>query len=256
METLRRYITLPSKTRLPSASSASLTPRAGVVARNFTASSPLNNGNLADICNGNVVSSPYPPIDSSNFRPAPEFVSSRWKDANLVDKVAIRDGTTGETRTFSQYDNNMNSIASALKSEYNLKPEETVALYSLNNVDYLPICLAAGLCGSKITPINPLATAGELARILGASKSKILFSHAKLLPVALEAAKSSPSVEHIVVIPDVESDADLPEGAEKFEQLLKYDNAKAEQYPIGDLKTHPWLLPTLPEPQDCQRVSC
>ena len=171
MWSLRRCLAI-SRRRLP----------APAIARNFTASSTLNNGNLADVCNLNVMSSPFPPVmDSSKFMPAPEFISSGWKDAALVDKIAIRDGSTGETRTFSQYDDYMNRIASCLRSEYSLKPNETAALYSPNNVDYLPICLAVGLCGAKVTPINPLATVPELTKILVPSNSKVLITHAKLL---------------------------------------------------------------------------
>ena len=240
MFTLRRCLTI-SKTQLPPTGRVA---RAGVVARNFTASPLLSNGNLADVCNLNVVSSPFPPVmDSSHYTPVPEFVSSNWKDPALINKVAIRDGSTGETRTFSEYHNHMNSIASALKLEYLLKPDETVALFSPNNVDYLPICLAVGLCGSKVAPINPLSTASELSKILVPSKSKILFTHAKLLPVALEAAHSAPCVEHVVVIPDVQSDTHLPEGAELLKSLSAYENVEDNHYHISDLNNHPWLMP-------------
>mmetsp|Transcript_24218 Transcript_24218/g.41451 ORF Transcript_24218/g.41451 Transcript_24218/m.41451 type:complete len:594 (+) Transcript_24218:388-2169(+) len=221
--------------------------RAGASAidtRKFTTSPSLHNGNLADVCDVHVVSSPLPPIlDSSHYTPVQEFVSASWKDDALVNKVAIRDGSTGETRTFSDYENHMNSIASALKSEYNLQPDETVALYSPNNVDYLPICLAVGLCGAKVTPINPLSTAGELSKVLVPSKSKILFTHAKLLPVALEAAHAAPCVEHVVVIPDVTADTDLPAGAEHFNNLLAYEKSDNIDSTITDLEKHPWLLP-------------
>lgn len=238
MFTTNRCLRIYSK-RLP-------TFRSGgpVATRLFNASAPLSNGNLADVCNEHVISSSYTPIpDSSTYAPVPEFISTAWKDAALVDKIAIRDGSTGETRTFSDYHNHMHSIASALRNEYQLKPGECFAVFSTNNVDYLPLCLAAGLCGAKVTPINPLSTARELSRVLVPSNSKVLFVHANLLSVALEAVKSAPCVEHIVVIPDVRSDPDLPEGAELLEKLTKYDRVVEKQDPITDLKSHPWLLP-------------
>lgn len=53
-------------------------------------------------------SSPYPPImDSSHYKPVPEFVSVDWTGPTLAKKVAIRDGNTGETRTFSDYNTYM-----------------------------------------------------------------------------------------------------------------------------------------------------
>ena len=61
-------------------------------------------GTLADVCNINIVSSPFPPIlDSDHYKPIPEFVSADWKNDKLAEKVAIRDGNTGEVRTFSDY---------------------------------------------------------------------------------------------------------------------------------------------------------
>lgn len=215
------------------------------VVRNFTASSSLTSGALADVCNIHVVSSPYAPIvDPSTLSPVHEFVSSEWTNPDIADKVAIRDGSTGEIRTFSDYHIRMNRIASALKTEYQLKPNEAVSIFSPNNVDYLPISLAVGLCGAKVVPINPLYTATELSKLLVPSHAKILFAHAKLLPVALEAVLNAPCVEHIIVIPDVQSDAKIPHGSEHLERLTAYEASdKNAQYDAIDVKSHPFLLP-------------
>ncbi len=157
-------------------------------------------GNLADVCELNIVKSPFPPIEQSSHSAVPEFVSSSWNGPTLAQKIAIRDGSTGETRTFSQYHTSMTNVASALHYEYLLQPDDSVALFSPNNVDYLPICLAVGMCGSKVAPINPLSTADELSKILERSFSKILFTHAKLLHVALEAVSKCDGVVEDVVV--------------------------------------------------------
>eukprot|EP00956_Cyclotella_meneghiniana_P013774 scaffold20186_cov71-Cyclotella_meneghiniana.AAC.2 len=142
------------------------------------------------------------------------------------------------------------NIASALRFEYLLKPIDTVALFSPNNIDYLPICLAVAMCGSKLTPLNPLYTVQEMTTVLDRSSSKILFTHAKLLPVALEASAKSKSVEHIVVIPDPEKDCDLPSGAVDLAMLSGYKhspNLEASvdevHHHVKDVNNHPWLLP-------------
>ena len=202
-------------------------------------------GNLGDICDSNVVKSPYPPIDQSITAAVPEFLSAAWTNPTLKAKVAIRDGTTGETRTFSDYQTSMTNVASALHYEYSLKPDETVAVFSPNNVDYLPICLAVGICGSKVTPINPLSTADELAKILDRSFTKVVFAHAKLLPVALEAASKCTGVDHVIVLPDAESDQ-IVEGTVKFESLSTYVHASPLTKSVGDARdliNQPWLLP-------------
>eukprot|EP00986_Skeletonema_menzelii_P019105 scaffold27064_cov167-Skeletonema_menzelii.AAC.7 len=208
-------------------------------------------GNLADVCELNIVKSPFPPIEPLSLHSAvPEFVSSDWRSPTLANKVAVRDGSTGELRTFSDYHTSMTNVASALHYEYLLKPEETVALFSPNNIDYLPICLAVGMCGSKVAPINPLSTADELSKILERSSSKILFAHAKLLPAALEAACKCDGVEHVVVIPDVQSDPDIAHGTVNFESLSKYihssplaESVEAVHRHVKDVHNHPWLLP-------------
>jgi 4-coumarate--CoA ligase len=217
------------------------------------ASSVEKAGNLADVCELNIVQSPFPPIDPSLLHSAaavPEFVSSDWKSPTLANKVAVRDGSTGESRTFSDYHTSMTNVASALHYEYMLKPEESVALFSPNNIDYLPICLAVGMCGSKVAPINPLSTADELSKILERSSSKILFTHAKLLTTALDAASKCDCVEHVVVIPDVQSDPEIAHGTVNFESLSKYihsspltESVEAVHQHVKDVHNHPWLLP-------------
>lgn len=225
-------------------------PRAYLLTKRTFASSLEKAGNIADVCELNIVKSPFPPIDESMNSAVPEFVSSHWNSPSLAQKIAIRDGSTGELRTFSQYHTSMTNVASALHYEYLLKPEESVALFSPNNVDYLPICLAVGMCGSKVAPINPLSTADELSRILERSFSKILFAHAKLLPVALEAASRCDGVEHVVVLPDVQSDPIIAHGTVNFESLSTYvhaspltESVQAVHNHVRDANSHPWLLP-------------
>lgn len=101
-----------------------------------------------------------------------------------------------------------------------------------------------------MTPLNPLYMDQEVTTILDRSSSKILFTHAKLLPVALAAVSKSKTVEHIVVIPDAEMDSELPFGAVAFENLSGYKHApnltesvdEVHEH-VKDVNNHPWLLP-------------
>ena len=45
--------------------------------------------------------------------------------------------------------------ANALKTEFELGVGDTAAIYSLNNVDYLPISLAVGQLGAMISRESP-----------------------------------------------------------------------------------------------------
>ena len=106
------------------------------------------------------------------------------------------------------------------------------------------------MCGSKLTPLNPLYTDQEVTTILDRSSSKIIFVHAKLLPVALEAVSKSKTVQHVIVIPDAEKDTDLHSGAIDFKSLAGYQHAQRLEISVDevhdhvkDVDNHPWLLP-------------
>ena len=61
-----------------------------ILARYFRTSTAVTSGAIADVCNLNIQTSPFPPIiDSSEFTPVPEFVSAEWKNPKFADKVTI-----------------------------------------------------------------------------------------------------------------------------------------------------------------------
>ena len=157
--------------------------------------------------------------------------------------MAILDGSTGQTRTFREYFNDMTAIAANLKYEMDITEESTIALFSPNHVDYLPICLAAALCGCKLTPTNPQYKASELATILEKSRSDMLISHWSTMDVAMEAVKKG-NVKHIVVIPNDSSDP-VPHGTISLTSLKKHKKKfhKTTQNVHQDAANYPYLLP-------------
>ena len=104
-----------------------------------------------------IYHSPFPSIPSRHGIPLTEFVTADWVKPNghLRNKVAIVDAMTGQARTFREYYNDMGGLAANLRYELGVRDNTTVALFSPNHVDYMPICLATALCGAKLTPINP-----------------------------------------------------------------------------------------------------
>ena len=84
-----------------------------------------------------------------------------------------------------------------------------------------------------------------MLRILLSSNSKVLFVHAKLLPVALEAVKEAPCVDHVIVIPDAAADSKV-EGVVQLEDLLAFDSSDRRDVGsdhVENVNKHPWLLP-------------
>jgi 4-coumarate--CoA ligase len=162
----------------------------------------------------------------------------------LRDQVAIVDGSTGLERTFGDYYESTRRIAGALKDDLGINEASTVALFSPNHVDYLPISLAVSLTGAKLAPINPLYTSAEVAAILDASRSSVCITHASRLDTALEAVKSSKTVKHVVIITDNEDDP-VPEGTISLALLKNFGSPMDESIRLVHESddSHPYLLP-------------
>lgn len=191
--------------------------------------------------------SPYPSIPEGPYPPIAEFVMEQWEPMGGYlerDRIACIDGSTGLTRTFDEYYHSTRHIAGALKHDFGITEESCVALYCPNHVDYLPVSLAVSLCGAKLTPINPMYKPDEVSLILDRSHTSVLITHKVGLETALEAAKNSKTVKHVVVITD-DDDEPIPEGTVNL-SLLKscgtpVDGTSHEVHESVDW--HPYLLP-------------
>lgn len=202
---------------------------------------------FSDRCNLNILSSPYPPIPEGPYPPIAEFVMEKWPQVGGIierDRVACIDGSTGLSRTFDDYYEATQHIAGSLKEDFDISEESCVALYCPNHVDYLPISLAVSLCGAKLTPINPMYKTDEMVVILDRSHTSVLITHKVGLETALEAAKKSKTVKHVVVVTDDEDEA-VPEGTVNL-SLLKRCGAPVNQtaHKVHEsVDWHPYLLP-------------
>ncbi|CAB9510951.1 7a-methyl-1,5-dioxo-octahydro-1H-inden-4-yl (Partial), partial [Seminavis robusta] len=214
-------------------------------------SSAENTNAFADHCDLNLAYSPYPPVPEGPYEPLAEFVMQDWKGHNpnggfLGEQIAIRDTATSTTRSFDDYYNIATQVGAVLLDDYAIEEDQCVALYCPNHCDYLPISLAVALCGSKLTPINPLYTRSELSTVLQKSRSKVLFVHVSKLDVALESVQQDcPGIENIVVITD-EAGEGIPEGTVNLKDLLDNPDkrlTKTRRVMHKHTKTHPYLLP-------------
>lgn len=225
---------------------SSTTPLHRLILRNLSSAILPNPGTVvADRCNLNIIASPFPDIEEGPYPPLKEFLASNWGD-RLVDKVAVTDGSTGMQRTFGEYDELAQNIAAALLHDFSIREDSTIALFSPNHVDYLPISLAVSVTGAKLTPINPLYTRNELSAVLQRSRSCLLIVHESRLDVAMESVIECPLIKNIVVITDYNHNS-IPQGTHSLESL----KAKHQKGGIAGTKhdihrkteTHPFLLP-------------
>eukprot|EP01083_Nonionella_stella_P235212 827309_1 len=157
------------------------------------------------------------------------------------------DALTGQSRTFRDYYNNMGSIASHL-NDIGINERSTVALFSPNHVDCVPICLAVALLGAKLTPISAMYTTNELQTVLNRSDANTLIAHSSNIDIALEAIKGNSgevsSVEHVICIPE-EDGAPVPKNTISLSDL-HYHSAPiftTHQSVHNNTKSHPYLVP-------------
>jgi len=212
----------------------------------YFASSSLSLSASRDESTGNsshVVRSPYRDIPSGPYPPMPEFVSQNWRSPHFREKAAVIDGTTGQTRTFSDYDTSMRSIGAYLRHEMSLGQNDTVVLFSPNHVDYLPIVLGIGMTGANVTPVNPLYKELELAAILGQSQPAVLIAHESNLDVAFAAARTSSFLGPIVCISQADN-GDTLQGTVNFNDL-KWNDKEPLRETLGNIhcETHPFIIP-------------
>ena len=141
----------------------------------------------------------------------------------------------------------MSTIAAYFHHEFNLSTQSTISLFSPNHVDYVPICLAVGIIGAKVVPINPLYTVHELVTILNSSKSNLLVVHENMIEVGLEAVKQCDSVKHVVMIPIDEDNGkeNVPEGVISLESLKEHGKPifKTVDTVCDNIESHPVVLP-------------
>ena len=239
------------------------------ILRSISSTSVIRNGGeLAERCNQHVISSPFPSFPEKSWDvPTCDFIMSNWKkhggvtnenattttpiptesgiDGNILlsDELAIFDGSTGMKRTFTDHYNSTRGIAGSLKYDMGVDENSCVCLFAPNHVDYMPVTLAVGLCGAKITPVNPLYKANELLNVLDGSRSTVLIAHKDNLDIAVKAAADSKYVKHVLVM--TENGEAAQDGLDNLESIKTHNQGfdKTSDCFQCQTNTHPYLLP-------------
>jgi acyl-CoA synthetase (AMP-forming)/AMP-acid ligase II len=132
------------------------------------------------------------------------------------DKPALIDGPSGRTITYAQLPALVARAAAGLAAR-GLKKGDCFAILSPNLPEYVIAFHAVASLGGVVTTINPLYTAGEVAKQLQDSKARFLLTVPPFLATAREAAQQS-NVEELFVFGEAE-------GATPFAALLARDGA-------------------------------
>ncbi|KAJ5560825.1 hypothetical protein N7535_009022 [Penicillium sp. DV-2018c] len=162
------------------------------------------------------------------------FLFSNPYDTPL-DKPLYIDATTGEQYTFGDVKRRIRSLSNGLRQRIGVKPNDVVALFSPNSIDYAIICHA--LIGSRATvaPTSAALTSAELNAQLQISGARFIIVHSSLLETARKATKGT-SVEKVIQIDGQAPVNDIPTCnylASTFDpaELLTITPAKAKHQP-------------------------
>src|SRR2546430_8902757 len=95
--------------------------------------------------------------------------------ARLADKPALIDGPSGRTLTYSTLADGIRRVATAL-ARRGFKKGDVFAIYSPNLPEYAIAFLGVASLGGVVTTVNPLYTAGELAKQLQDCHARLLIT--------------------------------------------------------------------------------
>jgi acyl-CoA synthetase (AMP-forming)/AMP-acid ligase II len=129
----------------------------------------------------------------------------------LRERPAVIDGPTGRTLTFGDLADQVRRTATAL-ARMGFRKGDVFAIYSPNVPEYAVLFLAVAALGGINTTVNPLYTAGELAKQLQDCRARFLITVAPFLDKAREAAAQA-GVEEVFVF-------GTADGARPFAALL------------------------------------
>eukprot|EP00617_Octactis_speculum_P013898 CAMPEP_0185748694 /NCGR_PEP_ID=MMETSP1174-20130828/7404_1 /TAXON_ID=35687 /ORGANISM="Dictyocha speculum, Strain CCMP1381" /LENGTH=583 /DNA_ID=CAMNT_0028424497 /DNA_START=36 /DNA_END=1787 /DNA_ORIENTATION=- len=160
----------------------------------------------------NIVHSPLPDVPLGPYKPLCDFVTEDWN--TFGERLAIVNGTTEETRTFTELSAGIDAFAVSLV-DMGVKKGDVVAVLSPNDVDYIACCLAVVKIGAITSCANPLSTSDEFTKLIESSGAKVIVTHPQCLEVASTVARARASqVENVIVFGDA-----APTGAVSFNSI-------------------------------------
>jgi acyl-CoA synthetase (AMP-forming)/AMP-acid ligase II len=179
-----------------------------------------------------IFRSPYPEVAIPDAALTP-FVFEHA--ARRGAKPAVVDAATGQGFTYAQLDAAVRRAAAGLGAR-GYRKGDVLAILSPNVPEYAVAFHGAALAGLTATTINPLGTAGEIAKQLADSRARGLVAHPSLSDTAAEAARAA-GVGELFVFGEGGAG-----GAEPFARLYERegDAPAAEIDPRADVVALPY----------------
>jgi acyl-CoA synthetase (AMP-forming)/AMP-acid ligase II len=155
-----------------------------------------------------IFRSPFPDVEAPNAT-LHDYVLAQAGARG--DTLALIDGVSGRCLTYAQLDEMVRRLATGLAT-LGVRKGDVVALFSPNTIAYPVVFYAAARAGATITPVNALATPGELATQLADSNARYLVTVSGLLERAAAATEQRPVAEVVV--------CDVADGVRSIDDLM------------------------------------
>ena len=141
----------------------------------------------------------------------------------IPNRLAIIDGASGVTMTYSQMNSQVNSIANGLLA-MGVQKNDRVAIYLRNIPEFLTAFMAIAKIGAIAVPFNIMLKKIEIEYIMNHSESRIMFGMAEetsenVTPIL----DKLPKLEKVIVVRGQKPGSLHPKET-PFEKLLEYDD--------------------------------
>lgn len=175
-----------------------------------------------------------------------EFVIRKWQEYG--DRVACKEGLTGEDVAYSQLLPRIRSCSAALQAR-GLQKGEVVAIAAPNSVNWIVAFLATLLGGGTVTTTNPQYGSAEVEQQLRHAKAVYLMTVGPMFPIAQVALAGYP-VRGVFALDDAAGDGIV--GLVPFSELLAADPsslARVETSAHNDIAVLPYSSGTTGVPK-------
>ncbi|KGO76371.1 AMP-dependent synthetase/ligase [Penicillium italicum] len=144
-----------------------------------------------------IYHSPYPDLDIKSVDLVSYLFSNPFNTP--LDRPIYINAVSGEQYTFGDVIQRTRSLSNGLRQSIGVEPNDVVALFSPNTIDYPVVCHA--IVGSRaiVAPTSAALTALELNAQLKTSGARFIIVHSSLLETAQKAVTGT-SIEKVVLI--------------------------------------------------------
>lgn len=170
---------------------------------------------------------------------------SKWS-VYSPDKVALKDASTGETRTYAELNKEGEALASYLHRNHGVKKGDRIAVVSDFGMPYFILFAAAQKLGFVLVPLNQRLAPREIEYLLNNSEPILLVYEDKYASLANHANQSlgilSLTNEDIHRFSLTPIDGDLPGGPDMDDPIFILYTSGTTGFPKGALYTHKMMM--------------